>query len=397
MEEDRKLLRTFLNVAVPVIEVSVLIFLIPRLLMFFWPFVVAWILALITSPLVDWIEKTFHIVRRHSSMIMIILMLALVALAASGIIAVVAVQVIRFVQYLPDIYNSVVLQINRLMEEYSYIFSFLPAPFINTIQRITGDIGSAFGVLFQGLASPTFVAAQTVVVHIPSVVVYTVLTIFAAYCMIAGKEELRDYAYDNIAPYIPSGWKLCWQTLKKEWRAVIGGYFLAQLKIMTVVAAIIFVGLIILQVRFAFWWSLLIAVLDFLPIVGAGTALIPWALYQLITRNYKMAIALVILYIIICVVRQFIQPKIVSDTMGLSPIKTVVLLFLGFRLFGFVGMILSVPAGMLFFRMVDDGVFSEWTENVKKLVMLWGSRDKDRDKDEESGENDSSPERRSRS
>ncbi len=381
MEEDRKLLQTFLDVAIPVVEVVILVCLVPRLLMFFWPFVVAWILALITSPLVKWIEKTFHIVRRHSSMIMIILMLALVALITSGLIAVVVIQIARFVQNLPAIYNSVVTQINLILRDYSGVLDYLPGPLVNSITRMTNDLGSALSVLLQSLASPTFVAAQSVLRHTPSVLVYTILTIIAAYCMIVEREQLRDYVYEHIVPYVPKGWKVCWQSLKKEWRTAVGGYFLARLKIMSVVAAIIFVGLLLLRVQFAFWWSILIAILDFLPVLGVGTALIPWAIYQLFARNYSMAVCLIVLYIIASVVRQIIQPKIVSDTMGLSPFRTVVLLFLGYRLFGFIGMILSVPVGMLFFCMADDGVFSGWTANVKKLVTLWGDR-----KNEDPGE-----------
>ncbi len=381
MDEDRKLLHAFLDVAVPFIEVVILLYLAPRLLVFFWPFVAAWILALITGPIVNWLEKTFHIVRRYSTMIMIIIMLGLVALVGAGVITFIVIQIVHFVQNLPSIYNSVVTQINLILADYSGILDYLPAPLINAITRITNDLGSALAVLMESIASPTFVAAQSVARQLPSVVVYIILTIIAAYCMIAEREQIRDYLYDHIVPYIPSGWKNCWECLKKEWKTVVGGYFLARFKIMSVVAVIIFIGLLFLHVQFAFWWTVLIAILDFIPVLGVGTALIPWAVYQLFVRNYRMAICLIVLYIITSTVRQIIQPKIMSDTMGLSPIKTVVLLFIGYRLFGFIGMLLSVPLGMLFFCMVDDGVFSGWTANVKKLFTLWEEQYRDR-KDE---------------
>ena len=155
---------------------------------------------------------------------------------------------------------------------------------------------------------------------------------------------------------------------KKDLKAMIGGYFMAQFKIMFVVAVILLAGFLFLGVKYAVFLAVGIAVLDFLPMFGTGTALIPWAVVKLFTGEYAYAFGLIIIYVVSQVVRQIIQPKIVGDSMGLSPLATLFFLYIGFKFRGLAGMILAVPVGLVFIRLYQYGMFDSMIDNVRLLI-----------------------------
>lgn len=156
--------------------------------------------------------------------------------------------------------------------------------------------------------------------------------------------------------------------MKEETKRLIGGYFLAQFKIMFVVAVILAVGFLVLGVHYAVLLGILIAILDFLPLFGTGTVLIPWAIIKLLAGEYALAMGFALLYVLTQVVRQIVQPKIVGDTMGFPPLMTLVFLYLGFKFRGISGMILAVPIGILIMNLYKFGAFDEMIASAKTLM-----------------------------
>ena len=137
---------------------------------------------------------------------------------------------------------------------------------------------------------------------------------------------------------------------------------------MFVVGAILIVGFLILGIKYTFLLGVLVAVLDFLPLFGTGTVLIPWALFKLLSADYALAAGLALLYVLTQVIRQVIQPKIVGDSMGLSPLWTLVFLYLGFKLHGISGMIIAVPVGIFLMNLYEYGAFDRMIESAKELA-----------------------------
>ena len=112
--------------------------------------------------------------------------------------------------------------------------------------------------------------------------------------------------------------------------------------------------------------ALVIAVFDILPVAGSGGILIPWALFSLIYGNYKQAIGLIVLYVIITVIRQYIEPKIVGSSLGVHPIVTLMGLYFGLKLFGFIGMFL-VPLTVMTLKAFNDaGRINIWKTSPEK-------------------------------
>lgn len=173
----------------------------------------------------------------------------------------------------------------------------------------------------------------------------------------------------QIRKWTPRWLKSYLEFLREDAKRLVGGYFLAQFRIMFVVAAVLAVGFFVLGVEYGLVFAVLIALLDFLPVLGTGTILGPWALVKLLSGEYAFAAGLVLLYLLTQVVRQVIQPKIVGDTMGLPPLTTLFLLYLGFKIQGIAGMILAVPVGLLAGSLYRHGVFDGIIENGRLLIQ----------------------------
>lgn len=360
------ILRLVLNVVLPFSGWLLLCLLGPKLLKFFLPFVIGWILAAIANPPVRFLEKRLKLVRRHSSILVVVAVLA----AVVGILYLLIAKTIGlasdFAKALPRILESLEGQIRQSLESPSGLFAFLPEEIRQAWSRVGENLGSAIGPLMQQAAPPTVEAAGTVARSLPSILVYTVVTLLSSYFFIVDRDRLLALA----GRYLPQWAAGYGDYLKKDVKRLIGGYFLAQFKIMLVVGVILTAGFLVLGVSYAPLWAVLTAFLDFLPVFGTGTVLIPWALIQVVSGEYAFGAGLALLYVLTQVVRQVVQPKLVGDTMGLNPLLTLFLLYVGFKISGISGMILAVPVGLLIMSLYKYGAFRTMTESALELIRV---------------------------
>ncbi len=159
---------------------------------------------------------------------------------------------------------------------------------------------------------------------------------------------------------------MVWGNLKYA----VGGYFRAQFKIMGVVGLILAAGFLFMQIDYAVLLAALIALMDFLPMLGTGTALLPWALFCALSDALPRAAGLLVLYVVTQLTRQLIQPKMVGDSIGVDTLTTLFLLFVGYRVSGLLGMILAVPAGLIVLQLYEAGAFEHMMKNVRELMEL---------------------------
>jgi len=145
----------------------------------------------------------------------------------------------------------------------------------------------------------------------------------------------------------------------KNWSAIISSalkrYAKAYLLIMLITFIQVFTGLLILGKKYAFILALIVAVVDILPVFGAGTVLIPWALFSLLRNDVRTGLGLLILYGVVTIVRQIAEPKIVGDSFGVHPLITLIAMFAGFSLFGVTGMLIS-PAVLMLINGADKKI-----------------------------------------
>lgn len=364
MNDWKKYLRLILNIVIPLLIIWVICFVGPRFLKFFLPFVIGWIIAMIANPLVKFLEKRVKIVRKHSSMMIVVAVLALIITLLYFVITKLVSESVGFVNDIPMYYESAAVEVQKLLIQMERLLQFLPQGVQDSVNQFFAHIGEYLNLAVQKIATPTVTVAGNVVKSIPAALVYTIVTIFSSYLFIVDRDRILEFFHR----YMPDGGTKYYHYLKKDVKHLVGGYFLAQFKIMFVIAVVLAVGFLVLGVDYALLIAVIIALLDFLPILGTGTILIPWALIRLVSGQYVFAIGLIAIYLLTLVLRQVIQPKIVGDTMGLDPLATLLFLYLGFKISGIAGMILAVPIGMLFLNLYEFGAFDSLIDSVKILV-----------------------------
>ena len=133
----------------------------------------------------------------------------------------------------------------------------------------------------------------------------------------------------------------------------IKGYFKAQLVLMTMTFLIFSIGLVIIDVQFPLLIAFIIAILDIVPILGSGIIMIPWVIVSLIAGNSQKALGLAIVYVVCTLIRQFIEPKITGDKIGIRPLYTFIATILGSLIFGPVGIILGPIVAVIIKSIID--------------------------------------------
>ena len=155
---------------------------------------------------------------------------------------------------------------------------------------------------------------------------------------------------------------------KREVFTVAGGYIRSYLCLMLITFVIILAGLVILRRPYALLLAVIIAILDLLPVIGVGTILIPWGAFEIFLGDRAVGIGLLVLFALHELIRQLVEPRLVSHHLGVHPIITLMLIYIGCSLFGFVGILLVPLVSVLinlFVRKVDSAEVDELTVTKK--------------------------------
>lgn len=335
-----------------------------KLLIYFIPFVIGWALASIAAPVVNWLEKRVKIKKKVGSALMILLVLAAIIFGIYFIASKLWNEIVYLSHDLPEMYHELEEGLRHIADGMQGTTSRLPKGMQNVGQEIIGKMDQVAGDLVGRISEPTVEAAGNIAKKIPSIFVSTIVTIVSAYFFISDKEQILTFAKQVMPKPIVSRMTM----VSDNFKYAIGGYFKAQSKIMTVVFAILFIGFGVMGIHFSILLAIAIAMLDFLPFFGTGTALIPWGIYKFLMGDYKMMIGLAILYAVTQLVRQVIQPKLVGDSMGLNPLLTLVFLYIGYKSGGLFGMIFAVPIGLIVLNLFKAGAFDYIINDVKIII-----------------------------
>ena len=336
-----------------------------KLIGFFLPFVIGWIIASIANPLVCWLEKHLKIVKKLGSAITIIGVLAAVIGVVYFAISKIVQEVMALIADLPQLVQDINQGFDDIAQSMQGILKLLPQGMKDSWNTITSHFESAVGDWLGTLSEPTVEVAGNVAKSIPSILIGTIITILAAYFFIADREGIIVW----VKKITPKPIRERMTLVSSYFVNAIGGYFKAQFQIMMVLSSILFIGFMILNINYAIVFAIIFAFLDFLPFFGTAITLVPWAVYKLFVGDIKTAIGLVVLYVLTQLVRQLIQPKLVSNEIGLKPIPTLILLYIGYKLGSVWGMIIAIPVGMILINMYKAGAFDYILDDVKILIQ----------------------------
>jgi sporulation integral membrane protein YtvI len=320
------------------------------------PFLLAWLLSRLIKPLTERICHRGRVPRGVCAAGLVVLTVGLASgLVIGGVrrglreLSSLMEEVAADTEGLTAAVESVLARVESLSAHIPLLRRFEDAPFYAELcASVDRLVESGVARLTETVTARLPAAAMTVAGFVPAAFVFITVTLLACYYFTAddGRMGRAASAYlMRIAP-APLGDRL--PSMGRRLRRMGRQYLRACLLLGLLTFLQAFIGLAVLGVPYAFLLALLIAAVDFLPLLGTGVILIPWGIISLLLGQVKLGIGLLILYGVTTLIRQVLEPKLIGDGLGLHPLVSLLAMYAGLRLFGVGGMILAplVAAGI---------------------------------------------------
>ena len=340
------------------------------------PFLLAAVISALVSPIAKKVSKKTKIPQKISAGAILILIfsftLTLLYFAISKLILELGDLLARLSESPDMIGNALQGLVDRLTGNGTH-FSFLQKIFDSEALKSLGiDINSALrdalGSMISSLTGALPSAAVSLIKEIPNVLLFIIVFLIAAFYFSADMGSISN----SLSSVLPDRWAAKIPVIKEKFKKTVTGYLKAYFLIMLLTFFEMLAGLTLLGVEYALIMAIVISVVDILPILGAGTVLIPWAIFALISSNTPLGVGLLVLYAVTLVARQFIEPKIVGSTLGIHPLATLASVYLGLKFLGFVGIFVGPMVALLlrelFFKKNDEKNEQNNEKKIKKEI-----------------------------
>lgn len=327
------------------------------------PFIFGFLLALLLNPLVDFLQKNTKMPRGLAVLTSIILITGVI----STIITLLVNEIIQGFNYLstvmPGHYEEFTMFVQEMYSARIFpfyknlitLFQGLDASQQNTVldsmQFLGEKFTNAFSSIFQSLGNGFYLVFRS----LPNLVAVILFSLLAAFFISKDWHRIVRQLHERVPSKVQQRINEVHQGLQRA----LFGFLKAEFKITLISAVIVFIGLLILRVEHALTIALIIWLVDFLPYLGAILIFLPWAIYCFSTGEYFLGTGLAILYGLIVVQRQLIKPKILSANIGISPLMTLLTLYVGFKLLGFIGIVVGPLSFILLKIFYDIGILHD--------------------------------------
>ena len=335
---NKEKLQIYANLTLTVLGVSLALYVIVRhLFLPLLPFLIAWAVAFIVRPASVFISKKFRLPKKLVSAVIaaVSILVGLSAVVGIGIWGISAAW-----RFLSDFAKD-----DRLFELLERI--------ANPIGTIFGDgegaarleeyLGDTLKGAISSLLSTLVDILTATATRIPGVLFFILVTLIAAIYFSIDIERINSFVH-RILPKRLGGALV---RLKDSFLRVGVRYVRSYLTLMSITFVIMLIGFLIMRIKNALFLALVISMLDVLPLIGVGTMLVPWSIFQLLFGSPMIGVGLIVLLIVHEITRQFAEPRIVGKSLGLHPIVSLVLLYVGYSVFGFFGLLITPLVGIL--------------------------------------------------
>ena len=317
-----------------ILTMAGLFFLTYKLSLFYIPFIIAYLISLIVEPCIKWINKRTHISRKVSS----IIVLATIFLFLIGIIILGGVKLVSETTNLLgglNTYLDKMLKFINDIKENLTNFN-LSKEVINIFEKSTTDFINSIGNYIKNLLTTTL----KYITSLPNILINIIITILATYFITSDKFYILDRMEHHLSKKMVG--KIVMHA--KQITSSLGKYLKAEITLSIITFIVVLTGLNIfyllgMEVEYPILMAILIGFVDALPILGAGGIMVPWAIILLINKNTALSISILGLYIFTLVEKQLLEPKVVSNNIGIHPIFTLIAMYTCFRLIGVIGLL----------------------------------------------------------
>jgi sporulation integral membrane protein YtvI len=340
--------------------IALCIYLLLRLSVFCIPFIIAFILSSLMEPLVSFMDRKMKIPRKAGSVISLLLVLSIVGSIQGLLITRLVKEIITVYNQINEIFGSMQQFFEAMIEKINNIYISLPKTISDTLDKYFADAASNA----EEFLKPVVTWITDFTMSLPQALVFLIVTVLATYFMSSDRDKISSF----LDKQVPGQWMEKNRSVMNKLFSALFGWLRAQLILMTVTFTELTIAFIVMRVENGLLIALLIAIVDALPVFGVGAVLIPWGIVELLSANYQRGLSLLLLYIIVIVIRQLIEPKIVGQQIGIHPLLTLFAMYLGLQLFGIPGMILG-PVLMVIIKSILGAVvktdgFKNWLQRT---------------------------------
>lgn len=339
------------------------IFLTYKLAVFYIPFIIAMIIAACVEPLIKFFMKYTKMKRKLASIVSLILVVliigSLLALGISKIVTEATSLLSNVNEYFDIVYEWGTGIVKDVQEGNIQIPEQLAGGLESSLTGIIDVLKNGAIGLLNGIVN--------IISSVPNMITSVFITILAIIFICFDKE----YIPNTIKSQIPKKWFEKIKQIISEMCSVSIKYIKAEAKLsficfIWVLIALNIVNLIGIKVEYLLIMTVFIGIVDMLPLFGAGAVMLPWAAYSLLVGNIPLAISILIIWVIWSVIKQILEPKMVSDEMGMHPIFTLIGMYTGFKIIGVLGLILGpiilIIIKNIFSELINRGVLKSFFE-----------------------------------
>lgn len=310
-----------------------------------YPFLIGLGIAYIINRTVNFFQYTCKIPRSFSVFISLTLLIGVIlggavilitelVSGAAHLSKVVPAHVQVFITHIEHwIANQFMPVLNKLTSLFNHLGTEQQASVMTNIEEIGKNIGQSLGLFLQSF----FEKLPALFSWIPNAATVIIFSLLASFFISKDWERIKLF-FLNLAPEYVRRSSI---TVFTDLKSALFGFIKAQATLISITTLIILLGLLILNIDYAMTIAIIAGMVDILPYLGTGIIFIPWIIYSFFIGETTIAVGLSILYVIIIVQRQVMEPKILSSNIGLDPLATLIALFIGFKLFGFLGLIIG--------------------------------------------------------
>ncbi len=328
------------------------------------PFIIAFIAASLAEPLVRLLTQKLRFPRGIASSVSVLLLLLTVVILGAFLSTTIWTEGKELISGIPGQIRSIIDYLKSTLNDGSGIFAHLPD---SAIEKTLDYISNYdYSSLFTGsLGSLLLGYAGNVVTYIPNALIFFIVTVVSSVFMSISFPTVKRFV---LAQFRPEQQDLIIQ-IKNTLFSTVGKYLRSYSLLMLITFVELLVFFLVFGFKPALPLAFLIAIVDILPVLGVGTVLIPWAAFCLLSGSPWRALILACMYIVITIVRQILEPKVIGDHVGMLPILTLFCIWVGLKLFGFGGMFLIPITVVILKNLHESGKLHIWkdpVENSKK-------------------------------
>ncbi len=322
------------------------------------PFVLALVLAWGLNPAVKWLQRHSGAPRKAISMVLVILVFAVMVGVLFGLGWAAVGQVRSLLDnrqsLLDELLEGLAGVVNSVQGWLSGLGDFVPQGVITTGEDLMAAVLDwARELDFSGWLAQMAGQAPSMAANVSNFAVALVVFVMASYFITGDYPRLRFELTDRV-PMVARDF--C-RSLKNIFMSAFGGYIKSQLILSLGVFAILAVGFLFMGQPYGLLLAFALAVLDFIPIIGAGTVMVPWAVVDMVLAQYGEAAALMAVWGVIVLFRRFAEPKILGNQTGLSPILSLVGIYVGMKIGGVLGMVVGPLLLLVCINLAKLGIF----------------------------------------